>query len=189
MFPVLKFSCLGLAGPGAHSNVGGGRWWSRSVWSLVSICYAKLPFGIFTHCSLKVLSWSFEIIFVLMTSTNLDFGDFEKVIFQVVARHSELIFNLLNSPNSDLSEVGKAMFQVVARLYDIIFCVLTNSKCDLGKFEKAMLQVPHCTFNSFSVSCPVQIAIWVMSGMRCYNWSPGFVNSFSASWPAKNTTW
>ena len=44
-FPVLIFSRLGLAWAGAHLNGGGGRWWSRSVGSMVSICNAKLPLG------------------------------------------------------------------------------------------------------------------------------------------------
>ena len=47
-FPVLIFSPWGLAEAEAHLNGGGGRWWSRSVGSMVSICYAKLPLG-FLH--------------------------------------------------------------------------------------------------------------------------------------------
>ena len=45
-FPVLIFSRLGLAGSGAQLNGGGGRWWSRSVGSMVSISNAKLPLGV-----------------------------------------------------------------------------------------------------------------------------------------------
>ena len=170
---------LGLGHIWTGVGVGGGR----GVWGLWFP--SVMPNSLWDFYTLLAQS---AIILVLLTSSNLVFGDIEKAIFQVVARHSEIIFNLLNSPNSDLVEVEKAMFQVVARHY-IIFCLLTRSKCDMGEFEKAMLQVPHCTFNSFSVSCPAQIAIWVRSRMRCYNWSPGCVRSYSASRTAKNTTW
>ena len=117
---AIEFSCTDIFPLGSRRGWGTfeRRWGSVvveecGVYGFHLLC--QTPFGIFTHCGIKVLSWPFEIILVLLTSSNLVFGEFEKAIFQVVAQHSELIFNLLNSPNSDLGEVENAMFQLVER--------------------------------------------------------------------------
>jgi len=104
-------------------------------------------------------------------------------MFQLVARHCELIFCLFTSPKYHLGEDEKAIIQLVARNCTLISCLLISSKCDLVRSKNRCFKGSHCTFNSFSVSCPTQNA-----KKRCFKRSPGTANIFSDIWSAQNAT-
>ena len=91
--------------------------------------------------------------------------------------HGTLVF----CPKCVMGKVEMAMFQGVATLFELVFCLLKPRKCDLRVVEKATFQGLARPFGSLLSSSPFQNTTWMRSRKRCFKWSTGTANLFSAS--------